>query len=99
MKPSNSSEKEIKSDRLLDSKSQAAGGRIRSLILSLYLPSLIQALCHGVLLPVLPIFALELGASYGGVGLILAGEGFGTLLGALPAGKAVGRFRRKVTMG
>lgn len=46
----------------------------------------------------MPLFALDLGASYGVVGLILAAEGFGTLIGAFPAGKAVGRFGRKVTM-
>ncbi len=78
--------------------SQAADASIRTLILSLYLPSLIHSVCRGVLLPVLPLFSLELGESYVSVGLIVAGEGVGALIGAVPAGKVLSRFGRKLTM-
>ena len=71
---------------------------MRTLIVSLYLPTLIHSLSRGILLPVLPLFALELGDSYVSVGLIVAGEGVGALLGAVPAGKVLNRFGRKPTM-
>ncbi|AWT59622.1 MAG: Tetracycline resistance protein, class B [Candidatus Moanabacter tarae] len=74
------------------------GNRIETLIWSLYLPALIHALSRGILLPVLPLFALELGESYGSVGLVVAGEGIGALIGAIPAGKVLQRFGRRVSM-
>ena len=76
----------------------AGEGRIRAHTLPLYLPVLIQALCHGILLPILPLFALELGESYMSVGFIVAGEGAGIVLGSYPAGRSVARFGRKSTM-
>ena len=82
----------------MDTSSAADGGRIRSLVLPLYLPVSIQAFCYGILLPILPLFASELGSSYTSVGFILAGEGAGVVLGAYPAGRLVARFGRKSTM-
>ena len=72
--------------------------RIRTLVWPLYVPSLIHALSRGILLPVLPLFALELGESYGSVGLVVEGEGIGALIGAVPAGKVLKRFGRRVSM-
>ncbi|OGO15235.1 MAG: hypothetical protein A2Z14_08465 [Chloroflexi bacterium RBG_16_48_8] len=43
------------------------------LILTLYLPTLILALCQGLLEPVIPLFAKDLDINYGLVGLVVAG--------------------------
>jgi MFS family permease len=52
----------------------------------------------GLILPVLPLFALSFDASYGLVGLVLAARGIGNLLFDVPAGMAVRRFGVKRTM-
>ncbi len=70
----------------------------RSLLLSLYLPSLLLSVCNGLLIPVLPVFASGLEVSYFMVGLILAGESFGMLLADVPAGLAISRLGRKRSM-
>jgi MFS family permease len=56
------------------------------LLFSFYLPSLILAVCDGLLVPVLPLYARDFGVSYGLIGLVLAGTGIGTLIGDIPAG-------------
>lgn len=56
------------------------------LILPLHLPSFLLSFSQGLLIPVLPIYAGAFGISYGMIGLILAGEALGMVLGDLPAG-------------
>jgi MFS family permease len=56
------------------------------LILPLYLPALLLSVAQGLLLPVLPLFVQEFHPPIFWVGVVLAGEGFGLLLGDLPAG-------------
>jgi len=68
------------------------------LILPYYLPALMFAVSEGMLVPVLPIYARDFGVSYGLVGLVLAGEGFGMLLGDVPAGMLIRRVGKKGTM-
>ena len=70
----------------------------RTLILSLYLPSLILAFGAGMLIPVLPLYARSFGISYGLVGLVLASQGIGNLLGDVPSGVLVGRIGQKWSM-
>lgn len=70
----------------------------RSLLLSLYLPSLLLSVCNGLLIPVLPVFASGLEVSYLTVGFILAGESIGMLLADVPAGLAISRLGRKRSM-
>jgi MFS family permease len=65
------------------------------LILPLYLPSLILAFCQGLLIPVLPLYAKDLGVSYGLVGLVLASQGLGMLLSDIPNGIVLRRLGRK----
>jgi MFS family permease len=67
-------------------------------VLSVYLPALIISFSEGLLIPVLPIFVREMDASYALVGLVLAGEGLGMLLGDVPAGVLLRRIGRKGTM-
>jgi MFS family permease len=71
---------------------------LKSLALSVYLPSLILSFCSGLLLPILPVFSQSFGVSYGLIGLVLAGEALGTLLADLPAGSLIRRLDRKWVM-
>lgn len=70
----------------------------RRVVLSIWLPSGCIALSRGLMLPVLPFFALSFEAGYGLVGLVLAAEGLGNLLLNVPAGMATSRFGQKRTM-
>lgn len=70
----------------------------KSLILSLYLPSLLLSICNGLLIPTLPVFASGLEVSYLLVGFILAGESIGMLLADVPAGFALRYLGRKRAM-
>lgn len=72
--------------------------RENPLVLPYYLPGLILATAWGLLTPVLPLYAKELGASYGAVGLVLAGEGLGLLIGDVPGGMLIHRVGHKRTM-
>ena len=69
-----------------------------TLILTLYAPSLILAFGAGMLIPVLPLYARSFGVSYGLVGLVLASQGIGNLLGDVPSGILVGRIGHKWSM-
>ena len=70
----------------------------RRVVLSIWLPSACIALSRGLMLPVLPFFALSFEAGYGLVGLVLAAEGLGNLLLNVPAGMATSRFGPRRTM-
>ena len=68
------------------------------LILAVYLPVLIYSTCQSLLVPVLPLFAKELEISYGLIGLVVAGESVGMLLGDVPAGMMLRVFGKKFGM-
>lgn len=70
----------------------------RALLLPLYLPALILAFADGLLVPVLPLFADGLTASYALVGMALAADAIGTLLADLPAGVLLRRLDRRGAM-
>jgi MFS family permease len=65
---------------------------------SVYVPSAMLAIGEGMLVPVLPLYVAALGAPFWLVGLVLAGESLGMLLGDLPAGAVLRWLDRKVTM-
>ena len=69
------------------------------LILSFYLPAVIVAFSMGLLVPILPLYAGGFSASYGLVGLVLAGEALGTLIADVPAGVLVRRLGLRGAMG
>lgn len=72
---------------------------IRSpLTLSLYLPSLIYAFSVSMLLPVMPLYADSFNVSYGLIGLLIAGQPIGYILGDIPAGILLQRFGGKQIM-
>jgi len=68
------------------------------LILPLYLPSLLISIAQGLMMPVLPLYANSFDAPYFLVGLLLAGDGLGLLLGDLPAGAVMRRLERRQGM-
>ncbi len=68
------------------------------MLTAVYLPALLLSFCNGLLIPTLPLFASSFGVSLGMVGLVLAGEGLGTLLMDLPAGRLLRRFDHKPVM-
>ena len=70
----------------------------RTLFLSVYLPSAIMAVCNGLLIPILPLYARSFEASYGLVGVVLAAAGLGTLGNDIPAGLLVRRIGHKKVM-
>ncbi len=65
------------------------------LILPFYLPSLILAFSQGLLIPVLPLYAKAFKVSYGLIGLVVAGESLGRLLGDVPAGMLLRRLGKR----
>ncbi len=69
-----------------------------SLILPIYLPLFVLAFCNGMLLPILPLYAKSFNVSYGLVGLALAAQGLGTLIGDIPAGVLLRKIGRKPAM-
>ena len=74
------------------------GTGLRALILAFYAPALMGTLGQGVLVPILPLFAADFEISYVLIGLVLAGEGIGTLIADVPTGMIQRRFGNKQVM-
>ena len=71
---------------------------ILPLLLPLYLPSLIFAFSRSLLTPVLPLYVGDFGVGYGWIGLVIAGEAIGMLIGDLPSGTIHERLGSKRSM-
>jgi len=69
-----------------------------SLACSVYLPTFFFAIGQGAVLPIVPLFALELGASVATAGAVVGMRGLGLMLFDLPGGIAVSRFGDKGVM-
>lgn len=72
--------------------------KIRSLIPSVYVPTFLFAVGQGAVLPILPLFARELGASVALAGFLVALRGIGTMVFDIPAGVMVTRFGERGAM-
>lgn len=70
----------------------------KALLLPVYVPTALLSLAQGLLLPTLPLYALDFGVSYFIASLVLAAAGVGTLLTDVPAGMLLGRLGLKPTM-
>ena len=70
----------------------------RDLWRAVYLPTTVLAIAEGMLVPVLPLFVAQMGAGFALVGLALAAEAIGMLIGDLPAGSLLRRVDRKTVM-
>jgi MFS family permease len=72
--------------------------RLSSLIFSVYLPTILFSIGQGAVIPVIPLFARELGASVAAAAFIVALRGIGQLLGDMPAGITVSKWGDKGAM-
>jgi MFS family permease len=70
----------------------------RSIVLSLYLPTFFLSFASGMLTPVMPLYARSFEISYALVGVVLAAQMMGNLIGDLPAGILLGKFGHKWLM-
>ncbi|RXZ45878.1 MFS transporter, partial [Agromyces binzhouensis] len=70
----------------------------RSIVLPAYLPTLLFSLGEGALVPVIPVVAVDRGASLALAGLIAAMLMVGGLVGDLPAGWLVARIGERPAM-
>jgi MFS family permease len=65
---------------------------------SVYVPALILSFGAGMLTPVMPLYARSFEASYALVGLVLAAQGIGTIVGDVPSGVILSKYGHKLTM-
>lgn len=70
----------------------------RSLLFSVYLPSFFMSICQGSVLLILPLFALDLGASAAIAAIVFSLRGLGNMTVDVPAGYAAARLGDKYTM-
>lgn len=66
--------------------------RLRDVALTAYGPTVVSAIGHGAVLPMLALRARELGADLGTAAFVVALLGIGQLLASLPAGALVARI-------
>lgn len=81
-----------------DSSTMTTWEMYRSLLLSVYLPSFLMSICNGSVMLILPLFALDVGASAGTASLVFAMLGLGNMVSDVPAGYAASRLGDKATM-
>ncbi len=74
------------------------GGTLAKMWRSVFVPTVLLAFAEGLLVPVLPLYVASLGVPFWWVGLVLAGEAIGMLVGDLPAGAMLRRVDRKSAM-
>ena len=72
--------------------------KLTSLTLSVYLPTLLFSIGQGAVIPVIPLFARELGSSIAAAALVVAMRGIGQLVFDMPAGLAVSKWGDKGAM-
>ncbi|MQA00264.1 MAG: MFS transporter [Dehalococcoidia bacterium] len=71
---------------------------LRMLLFSVYVPAFLMSVGQGAVLPIIPLYAKELGAAAGLAAAVVALRGVGTMTFDLPAGLAVARWGDKRTM-
>src|SRR5689334_776286 len=65
---------------------------LRSMVPSIFLPAMVYEIGNGAVTPVIAITALDLGASAGTAGFLVALLGIGQLVGDVPAGALAARL-------
>lgn len=73
-------------------------GSVASLVLPVYVPTVLLSIGTGVLVPTLPLYADGFNVSLSLVALAVAAIGLGTLIGDVPSGVLLERFGRKPVM-
>ena len=71
---------------------------LRSLVVSVYLPTFLFGAGQGAVVPIVALVAKDLGGSVAVAGIVVAARGVGTLLFDLPAGKLVSRYGERRAM-
>ena len=71
---------------------------ILRLILPVYIPTLVISFGRGMLIPILPLYASSFDVSYRWIGLVIASQAIGNILGDLPGGILSSRIGHKTTM-
>ena len=71
---------------------------LRSLTFSVYVPTILFSIGQGAVIPIIPLFARELGSSVAAAALIVALRGIGQLVFDMPAGIAVSKWGDKGAM-
>lgn len=69
-----------------------------TLLLSVFVPSFLMSMCQGIILLMIPLYALELGANAGVTALVFSLRGLGNIVFDLPAGSIASRLGDKTTM-
>jgi MFS family permease len=72
--------------------------RIRSLGLSVYVPTFLFAVGQGAVIPIIPLYAKDLGASIAMASFVVALRGIGTMAFDIPAGMLVGAVGERYAM-
>jgi MFS family permease len=70
----------------------------KSLFWSVYAPGFLMSLCQGSVILIIPLFALDLGASAAITALVFSLRGLGNMTVDIPAGWATGKFGDKTVM-
>lgn len=73
-------------------------GSVLSLVLPVYIPTVLLSIGTGVLVPTLPLYADGFNVSLSLVSFAVAAIGLGTLVGDVPTGVLIERFGRKPVM-
>ncbi|PUA79816.1 MFS transporter [Nocardioides currus] len=78
---------------------EASDFRLRDIAVAAYGPTVVNAIGHGAVLPILALRARELGADVSVAALVVAALGLGSLVASLPAGALIARIgeRRALT--
>ena len=71
---------------------------LRSLLTSVYLPTLLFSVGQGAVIPVVPIYAVSLGASTALASIVVGMRGIGTMSLDVPGGYLESRFGDKFVM-
>ena len=71
---------------------------IAPLIFQVYLPAFLMHIGWAMAIPVVPLFARELGAGIGVVGLIVAARGIGPLIMNIPSGMLVSKYGNRLIL-
>ena len=72
--------------------------KITTLIIQVYLPTFLIHIGWSMALPIVPLFARELGATLAAVGLVVAARGIGPLILNVPSGMLISRYGNRVIL-
>lgn len=70
----------------------------RALLWSVYVPGFLMSVCQGIVVLIIPLYALDLGANAAITALVFSLRGLGNMTADIPAGWATGKFGDKVVM-